>query len=144
MRLFDYFEIGAGVPGTISTGEGGTGETHVKVSMSQVEVTIHPVIKEQLVRFMELTRDPWRERFWALVGAVIAAAPAAGESLYSAYFVEPAIALSAWHLIEIIIFVTAGFGALLIKLFTKPREMEAQTLYNQIMNRSTEKISVSK
>jgi hypothetical protein len=140
--------------GATATVEGGGGSSAVvsgstaapygvNFAMSQVDVTIHPVLKEQLTRFMELTRDPWRERFWALFGAAVAFSPSAGEALYHAYIAEPAVALNILHLVEVILFFATGFGALLIKLFTKPRESAAQALYNQIMSRPTHKVSIN-
>jgi len=90
--------------------------------MSQIEVTIHPVTTDQLAKLMELTRDKWRERLYAFIGAAVAVTPSAAESFLNAYYAQPPIPLSILHLVEVITFVTSLVGAGLIKWFTKPRE----------------------
>ena len=76
------------------------------------EIRRHNISDDELERLMAgCETEGQTGTFWGLVGAAVAALPSAGESLWNAYAVQPAVNLSVYHLIEVIIVVASAAGA---------------------------------
>jgi len=105
----------------------------IPIRITAPEVLLrHNISDEQLDMFAEGSRDGMSEAFWAFVAAALGALPAAGEALVNAFWLAPAVPLSAYHLIEVILVVGCFAIAGAIKVMWRRKTKTVSSLVEKI------------
>ena len=81
-------------------------------------------------------KDGLSEKFWAFVGAALAAAPSALEALWNAYLEVPHVPLSGLHLVEIVIVAVTASGAFIVSRVSRGKSGRVKALVEDIRART--------